>query len=52
MSIRRPSDVAVHLPVHVVDTEADFGVCTGEAVGLDVSGVTTRSSPSYLASRS
>ncbi len=42
MNTCRLFDVAVRLPVHVVDTEGDFGVCTGEAVGLDLSGVVTR----------
>ncbi len=37
-----PPDAAVRLPLHVVDTERDFGVSTGETVGLGVSGLSAR----------
>ena len=38
LDICRP-DVALHLPLHVINTEGDFGVCTGEAVDLGLTGV-------------
>jgi hypothetical protein len=38
LDISRP-EVRLHLPLHVVDTEGDFGVCSGEALGLGLNGV-------------
>lgn len=32
-------EVKLPLPVHVVDTEGDFGVCTGVSIGLGRHGV-------------
>jgi hypothetical protein len=34
LDISRMPEVKLRLPLHVVDTEGDFGVCTGETVGL------------------
>ena len=42
MDTPRLPDAAVRLLLHVVDTEADFGVCTGETVGLGVNGLSAR----------
>ena len=33
------AEVKVSLPLHIVDTEGDFGVATGEAVGLGLTGL-------------
>ena len=33
------SEVSLRLPLHVIDTEGDFGVCTGVSIGLGVHGV-------------
>ena len=41
LDICRP-EVKLRLPLHVIDTEGDFGVCSGETVGLDLNGVTAR----------
>ncbi len=42
LELTRISEVKVRLPMHVVDTEGDFGVCTGETVDLGLSGVVAR----------
>ena len=39
LGIRPRPEVALRLPLHVVDTEGDFGVFSGEARGLGMSGV-------------
>jgi len=38
----RGVEVDLRLPIHVVDTEGDFSVCTGETRGLGVHGVVAR----------
>lgn len=35
----RRSEVKLPLPLHVVDTEGDFGVCTGVSIALGLNGV-------------
>lgn len=39
LDMPRLAEVALRLPVHVVDTEGDFGVCSGETLGLGLNGV-------------
>jgi len=39
LDIRPAPEVKLRLPLHVVDTEGDFGVCSGETVGLGLHGV-------------
>jgi len=42
MERRLEPRLLVHLPVHVVDTEGDFGIITGETVDLGVGGLRAR----------
>lgn len=42
MPTNRIGEVELSLPVHVVDTEGDFGVCTGRTVGVGLRGVVAR----------
>ena len=42
LEISRTAEVRLRLPIHVVDTEGNFGVYTGETVALGLSGVVAR----------
>ncbi len=39
LDMTRLAEVRLRLPLHVVDTEGDFGVCSGQTRGLGLSGV-------------
>jgi hypothetical protein len=39
LDMPRLAEVALRLPVHVVDTEGDFSVCSGTTLGLGLNGV-------------
>lgn len=42
LDVSRIAEVKLRLPMHVVDTEGDFGVCSGETLELGLNSVVAR----------